>query len=110
MKTFLIVLTASLTLLVALTLSISLRPSMAAAQDLPYSFFSLITNCLGIRTTPKVSSITPMANPLPKRRMAPRSPSQVRVGGTRTAKPLRAVANIPSRTPRERSQNRDHGE
>jgi hypothetical protein len=53
MKTFLIVLTASLTLLVALTLSISLRPSMAAAQDLPYSFFFTHYELLGDPNNPE---------------------------------------------------------
>ena len=48
MKTFLIVLTASLTLLVALTLSISPRPSNAAAQDdPPYTFFFTHYEMLG---------------------------------------------------------------
>jgi hypothetical protein len=49
MKTFLIVLTASLTLLVALTLTISIQqPSLTAAQeDLPYTFFFTHYELLG---------------------------------------------------------------
>lgn len=48
MKTFLIVLSASLTLLVALTLSISPRSSKAAAQeDPPYTFFFTHYEMLG---------------------------------------------------------------
>ena len=54
MKTFLIVLTASLTLLVALALSISLRPSKAAAQeDLPYTFFFTHYQLLGDPDNPE---------------------------------------------------------
>src|SRR5215203_3504032 len=52
MKTFLIVLTASLTLLVALTLSIGLRPSKTAAQDLPYTFFFTHYELLGDPNNP----------------------------------------------------------
>src|SRR5215203_6672529 len=47
MKTFLIVLTASLTLLVALTSSISPRPSKAAQEDPPYTFFFTHYEMLG---------------------------------------------------------------
>jgi hypothetical protein len=54
MKTFLIVLTASLTLLVALTLSISTRPSNAAAQEeLPYTFFFTHYELLGDPNNPE---------------------------------------------------------
>ena len=54
MKTFLIVLTASLTLLMALALSISLRPSKAAAQeDLPYTFFFTHYELLGDPNSPE---------------------------------------------------------
>jgi hypothetical protein len=54
MKTFLIVLTASLTLLVALTLSISPRPSKAAAQeDPPYTFFFTHYEMLGDPNDPE---------------------------------------------------------
>jgi hypothetical protein len=54
MKTFLIVLTASLTLLVALALSISLRPSKVAAQeDLPYTFFFTHYQLLGDPNSPE---------------------------------------------------------
>src|SRR5215203_5909330 len=53
MKTFLIVLTASLTLLVALTSSISPRPSKAAAQDLPYTFFFTHYEMLGDPNNPE---------------------------------------------------------
>jgi hypothetical protein len=54
MKTFLIVLTASLTLLVALTLSISLRPSIATAQeDPPYTFFFTHYEMLGDSNNPE---------------------------------------------------------
>ncbi|CAN5802682.1 MAG: hypothetical protein ACR2FR_08925 [Rubrobacter sp.] len=53
MKTFLIVLTTSLTLLVALTLSISLQPSEAAAQDLPYTFFFTHYELLGDPNNPE---------------------------------------------------------
>ena len=54
MKTFLIVLTASLTLLVALTLSISPRPSNAAAQEeLPYTFFFTHYELLGDPNNPE---------------------------------------------------------
>jgi hypothetical protein len=53
MKTFLIVLTASLTLLVALALSISLQPSKVAAQDLPYTFFFTHYELLGDPNNPE---------------------------------------------------------
>jgi hypothetical protein len=54
MKTFLIVLTASLTLLMALALSISLRPSKAAAQeDLPYTFYFTHYQLLGDPNNPE---------------------------------------------------------
>ena len=54
MKTFLIGLTASLTLLVALALSISLRPSKVAAQeDLPYTFFFTHYQLLGDPNSPE---------------------------------------------------------
>jgi hypothetical protein len=54
MKTFLIVLTASLTLLVALALSISLRPSKVAAQeDLPYTFYFTHYELLGDSNNPE---------------------------------------------------------
>ena len=54
MKTFLIVLTASLTLLMALALSISLRPSKAAAQeDLPYTFYFTHYELLGDPNNPE---------------------------------------------------------
>src|SRR5919106_5394434 len=72
--------------------------------------FSLTTNCLAIQTTPMGSGITPTANPLPKRLMAPRSSSQVRAGGTQRQTPPRAVVTIPSGVPQERSKRRDHGE
>jgi hypothetical protein len=50
MKTFLL---ASLTLLVALTLSISLRPTEAAAKDLPYTFFFTHYELLGDPNNPE---------------------------------------------------------
>jgi hypothetical protein len=54
MKAFLIVLTASLTLLVALALSISLRPSKVAAQeDLPYTFYFTHYELLGNPDNPE---------------------------------------------------------
>jgi hypothetical protein len=55
LKTFLIVLTASLTLLVALTLSTSPRSSKAAAQgeDLPYTFFFTHYEMLGDPNDPE---------------------------------------------------------
>src|SRR5215218_4705794 len=55
MKTFLIVLTASLTLLVALTLTISIQqPSLTAAQeDLPYTFFFTHYQLLGNPNNPE---------------------------------------------------------
>jgi hypothetical protein len=53
MKTFLIVLTASLALLVALTLSVSLGQSKAAAQEeLPYTFFFTHYELLGDPNNP----------------------------------------------------------
>jgi hypothetical protein len=53
MKTFLIVLTASLALLVALTLSDSGVQSKAAAQDLPYTFFFTHYQLLGDPNNPE---------------------------------------------------------
>ncbi len=50
MKTFLI---ASLTLLVALTLSVSVRPSKAAAQEQPYTFFLTHYELLGDPNNPE---------------------------------------------------------
>jgi hypothetical protein len=53
MKMILTILTASLTLLVALTLSISPRPSKAAAQeDLPYTFYFTHYELLGDPNSP----------------------------------------------------------
>src|SRR5919107_3969758 len=72
--------------------------------------FSRTTNCLAIQTTPMGSGITPMAIPLPKHQMAPRSSSQVRAGGTQRRTLLRAAVTIPSTAPQERSKQRDHGE
>ena len=71
-------------------------------KSCPTRSFSLTTNCLAIRTTLMGSGITPTANPLPKRLMAPRSSLQVRAGGTQRQTPPRAVVTIPSRAPRER--------
>src|SRR5215211_6793030 len=71
---------------------------------------SPVLKCLGIRTTPQASGITPMANSLPMRLMAPRSSLQVRAGGTQRKTLLRAAVTIPSRAPLERSKHRDHGE
>src|SRR5215213_2572102 len=76
----------------------------------PTLSFSLTTNCLAIRTTPMGSGITPMAIPLPKPQMAPRSSLQVREGGTQRQTPLRAAVTIPLGAPRERSKHRDPGE
>ena len=98
-------------LLLTLALSSSMEPSNAAVQRrCPTLSFSLTTNCLAIRTTPLGSGITPMAIPLPKRQMAPRSSLQVRAGGTRRRTPLRAAVTTPLGAPRERSKHRDHGE
>src|SRR5215218_3159869 len=72
--------------------------------------FSLTTNCLAIQTTPMGSGITPMAIPLPKPQMAPRSSLQVRAGGTQRKTPPRAAVTIPLGAPLERSKHRDHGE
>jgi hypothetical protein len=83
------------------------RRRLRKTRHIPSS--SLITSFSGIPTTPKASGITPMANPLPRRQMVPRSPSQVRAGGTPIARPLRAVGNTPSRMPPERSKHKDHG-
>lgn len=89
------------------------HPPRERGEILPRAFEMIterIDELLGTRTTSQGSGITPMANPLPKRPMAPRSSSQVRAGGTRRRIPLRAVVTILSRTPRERSKHRDHGE
>src|SRR5215208_4562612 len=76
----------------------------------PTLSFSLITNCLAIRTTQMGLGITTMAIPLPKPQMAPRSSSRVRAGGTQRKTPLRAAVTTPSEAPRERSKHREHGE
>ena len=110
MKTFLIVLTASLTLLVALTLSIGLRPSKTAAQDLPYTFFFTHYELLGDPNNPDGVRYHSNGHPSAKAPDGSKVILQVRAAGTQRQTSPRAVVTILSRAPRERSKLRDHGE
>ncbi len=105
------VLIASVTLLVALTLCISVVPSKTAAQeDLPNTFFFTHYELLGDPNNPEGVRYHSNGKPSAK---APDG-SKITLSGQGgwdpgRAKPPKAVVDVPSRMPPERSQRRDRG-